>query len=190
MFRFKTGPLGGTLTRRPVASTLLVIGAFLVAACSGEPEGADRYAGVTKDVNWCFTNNGKGGTPPTIYFGISGWTRESYYFEGGGGGDGGPVTLTEGMTVCSSGGTAIGQDRVAEITFHNGRKTKYAAWNQILTPPQFFAAWTGSLMGAETFDVGEEHVYEFHYNRVRVKRLPDTETIEFRISFEGEVPPA
>lgn len=190
------------------AGIFLAVVPFLVAACSGGTAGTDRNAamktadmesaspsasgslvqGVTKDVNWCFTNNAKG-LPFSIYFGSSG-QQESYYYPSGGGGMGGPVDLTDGATVCSSGGFPIGVDRSAHITFHNKRETEYALYNQAFSKPMFYPDWHGQLTPGEGFAEGQDRTYEFHYNKVSVKRLPDTGTIEFRITYEGEIDPA
>ena len=177
---------------------------FLVGACSGATEGADRNAAVasavpsasaslvqwTLDVNWCFTN--KGAQPVQIYFGNSVLPRpESYSIQGGPSGEGGPVSLTNAMTVCSSGGYSVGEDRHAEITFANGRRTDYAAYNPSIGMPSFFYEWQGTFTkGYDDFAEGDVRTYDRHYNRVRVERLPDTGTKEFRITFEGEIPPA
>jgi len=152
-----------------------------------------------EDVNWCFTNNGQ--QTVRMYFGNSLLPRpETYELSsseqggptgGGSTGAGGLVDLTTGMTACSSGSYPIGEDRHAEITFANGRKTDFAAYNPSLERPQFFYDWQGDFTrGFDSFSEGDTRTYERHYNRWIVKRLDDTGTKEFRISFEGEIPPA
>lgn len=160
------------------------------AAEDSDASSNEQPAELLLDVTWCFTNNGD--QPVQIYFGNSVMPRpDSYFIIGGGDGQGGPVELNKGTTVCSSGGSTVGPDRTAEITFANGRKTEYAAYNPFVGTPSFFYEWQGSMTkGYDDFTEGQSRTYERHYNRVQVERLPDSGAKKFNIYFEGEIPPA
>lgn len=204
MLRSVNGSTGRSAGARSVAAICLVALTVVAAGCSGSSGEINRSAAeepedvtssdptvealFTKDVKWCFVNYVD--QPVQIFFGSS-TNSEPYEIEDGSSGRGGPIELTQSMTACSTYSYAIGPDVSAEITFANGRRTNYAVYNPTIGQPSFYYNWTGELTrGSNDFAEGQRRTYEQHYNRVIVYRQTDSDTKNFWIAFEGEIPPS
>lgn len=205
MRRSENGSKGRVVGARSAATICLAAVTVVAAGCSGGSGATNRSAAeapadasssyptvealFTKDVKWCFMNNGD--QPVQIYFGNSSGFPQPYDMGGGSSGQGGPIELAQAKSACSRGSSAVGEDVEAEITFANGRKTGYAVYNPTIGQPSFFYNWQGSFTsGFDDYSEGQTRTYDQHYNLVTVNRLTDTDTKNFWIHFEGEIPPS
>ncbi len=203
-------------TSSPARWCVPAIGALLLlAGCAAGPDAADRSAAsavasnsassiqapdagasepaklFTKPVKWCFTNNAEPAV--NIFFGSSMYPQHYQVGAtiGGSSGDGGPIDLLKGQTACSTHSSSVGEDVEASITFANGRRTAFAAYNPSVGPPEFFWDWTGDMVyGLDSFEERQTRSYDRHYNKWDVTRLMDTDNKEFRIVFQGPSDPA